>query len=137
MIRRAAACLLRDWLEQFGAKSCAFCSGSANPGEDLRRQEFNTVIWTYCGLTANPGRRTVDNNCHNRLKSLVGVRRFSSHIRVLGPSGSTRIASWLKFAPGEFVILGVLPATLRVALRSKIAPGDFVNFRPLPPENGS
>ncbi len=29
---------------------------------------------------------------------------------------------------------GVLPATLRVALRSKIAPGDFVNFRPLPPE---
>ena len=28
---------------------------------------------------------------------------------------------------------GVLPATLRVALRSKIAPGDFVNFRPLPP----
>ena len=29
---------------------------------------------------------------------------------------------------------GVLPATLRVALRSKFAPGDFVNFRPLPPE---
>ena len=29
---------------------------------------------------------------------------------------------------------GVLPATLRVALRFKIAPGDFVNFRPLPPE---
>jgi len=32
---------------------------------------------------------------------------------------------------------GVLPATLRVALRSKIAPGDFVNFRPLPPEGGA
>jgi hypothetical protein len=29
--------------------------------------------------------------------------------------GSTRFASWLKFAPGEFVILGVLPATLRIA----------------------
>jgi len=28
----------------------------------------------------------------------------------------------------------VLPATLRVALRSKIALGDFVNFGPLPPE---
>ncbi len=55
------------------------------------------------------------------LVSLVGVRRFSSHIHVLGPMGSTRFASWLKFAPGEFVILGVLPATLRVALRSKIA----------------
>jgi hypothetical protein len=50
-------------------------------------------------------------------------------------AGSNRFASWLKFAPGEFVILGVLPATLRVALRSKIAPGDFVNFRPLPPED--
>ncbi len=71
------------------------------------------------------------------LVSLVGVRRFSSHIHVLGPMGSTRLASWLKFAPGEFVILGVLPATLRVALRSKIAPGDFVNFRPLPPEGRS
>jgi len=35
-------------------------------------------------------------------------------------AGSNRFASWLKFAPGEFVILGVLPATLRVALRSKI-----------------
>jgi len=46
---------------------------------------------------------------------LVGVRRFSSHIHVLGPMGSTRFASWLKFAPGEFVILGVLPATLRIA----------------------
>ncbi len=32
---------------------------------------------------------------------------------------------------------GVLPATLRVALRSKIAPGDFVNFRPLPPEDNA
>ncbi len=32
---------------------------------------------------------------------------------------------------------GVLPATLRVALRSKIAPGDFVNFRPLPPEGSA
>ncbi len=32
---------------------------------------------------------------------------------------------------------GVLPATLRVALRSEIAPGDFVNFRPLPPEGGA
>jgi hypothetical protein len=32
---------------------------------------------------------------------------------------------------------GVLPATLRVALRSKIAPGDFVNLRPLPPESRS
>ncbi len=52
-------------------------------------------------------------------------------------TGSNRFASWLKFAPGEFVILGVLPATLRVALRSKIAPGDFVNFRPLPPEGGA
>ncbi len=51
--------------------------------------------------------------------------------------GSTRFASWLKFAPGEFVILGVLPATLRVALRSKIAPGNFVNFRPLPPEDNA
>ena len=51
---------------------------------------------------------------------MVGVRRFSSHIHVLGPMGSTRFASWLKFAPGEFVILGVLPATLRVASRSKI-----------------
>ncbi len=30
---------------------------------------------------------------------------------------------------------GVLPASLRVALRPKIAPGDFVNFRPLPPED--
>ena len=72
---------------------------------------------------------------------MVGVRRFSSHIHVLGPMGSTRFASWLKFAPGEFVILGVLPATLpatlRVALRSKIAPGNFVNFRPLPPEGGA
>ena len=35
-------------------------------------------------------------------------------------TGSNRFASWLKFAPGEFVILGVLPATLRVASRSKI-----------------
>ncbi len=32
---------------------------------------------------------------------------------------------------------GVLPATLRVALRSKIAPGDFVNFRPLPLEDNA
>jgi hypothetical protein len=32
---------------------------------------------------------------------------------------------------------GVLPATLRVALRSKIAPGDFMNFRPLPPEGNA
>ena len=76
MIWRATACLLRDWLEYFDAKSCAFCGSSANLGEDSRRQAFNTVIWTYCGLTANPGRRNVDNYCHNRLKSLVGVRRF-------------------------------------------------------------
>ncbi len=76
MIRRASACLLRDWLVYFGAKSSAFCSNSANPREDSRRQEINTVIWTYCGLTANPGKRNVDNNRHNRLKSLVGVRRF-------------------------------------------------------------
>ena len=56
---------------------------------------------------------------------------------MLGPTGATRFARWLKFAPGEFVILGILPATLRVALRSKIAPGDYVNFRPLPPEDNA
>ncbi len=35
-------------------------------------------------------------------------------------TASNRFASWLKFAPDEFVILGALPVTLRVALRSKI-----------------
>jgi len=49
-------------------------------------------------------------------------------------TGSNRFASWLKFAPGEFVILGVLAATLRVASRSKIAPGDFVNSGPCLPK---
>jgi len=42
-------------------------------------------------------------------------------------TGSNRFASWLKFDPGEFVILGVLPATLRAPAASTIAPVDFVN----------
>ncbi len=40
-----------------------------------------------------------------------------------------RVALRSKIAPGDFVMAGVLPATLRVALRSKIAPGDFVTRR--------
>ena len=51
MIRRIAACHLRGWLAQFGAKSCAFCGSFANPVKLSRVRQYCILFWTYRGLT--------------------------------------------------------------------------------------